>query len=90
MTVVRRRWIGAGAKYFSRNFRLYIAFFIQLGFIATFWAADIAPFSLNRYFLKSSMLFTDKLIDRHHLLLDAKILLETSPINIFGQQRGLL
>ena len=76
MTVVSRRRIEAGANYFSRNSRLYIAFSIHHGFITTFGAPDIAPFSHNRYFLKPPMLFADKLIDRHYILPEAHILLE--------------
>jgi hypothetical protein len=90
MTAACRRRIEAGVPYFLRNLRRRITFFIHLRFIAAFWAADIIPFGPNRYFLKPTMLFAYKLIDRHFKLPDANILLETSPIYIFGYFVGLL
>ena len=79
-----------GAKYFSRNFRLYLAFFDHLRLMATFRAPNVTALSFYRYFLKPSMLFADKLIDRHYTLLGEHLLSATSPIIIFGHQRGLL
>jgi hypothetical protein len=76
---------------FQEAFVLEIAFFIHLGFSAAFWAPDIVPFSFNCYFLKPTMLFAYKLINRHSRLLAKNILSEKSfLICIFGQPVGLL
>ena len=65
-----------GLDIFQGPFYLKLHLFIHLRFHATFWAPDIVPFSSNRYFLKLSMLFANKLIDRHYILLTENILLE--------------
>jgi hypothetical protein len=67
-------------------------FFIRLRFSAAFWAADSVPLGFNRYFLKRSMLFAKKLINRHSILL-AEIFSENIidfPIYIIGRLDGML
>jgi hypothetical protein len=72
---------------FQETFALKIAFFIHLRFIATFWAPDIVPFRFNCYFLKPAMLFADKLINRHAILLNKNIISETSPLICISAKR---
>jgi len=59
--------------------------------MVAFWAPDIFPLCFNSYLLKRPMLFADKLINRHSLLLGKNTLFETHPfIYIFGQKTEIL
>ena len=70
---VGKRQVMTGLDIFQEPFYPKLHFSIQLRFIATFWAPDIVPLSLNRYFLKLSMLLAYKLINRHNILLNENI-----------------